>query len=143
MMNILTNLSRYQPYVLGILRIVTGYLFLLHGTTKLFHVPYIEMFANVPAGSIFWVAGILELVLGILILLGLFTRAAAFIASGEMAFAYFMGHVASAPSSFLLPILNGGELAVVWSFLFLYFTTAGAGAFSLDNWLARNKLEQA
>jgi putative oxidoreductase len=138
-MDMLNSLSRFQPYALGILRIVAGYLFLLHGSTKLFHLPYIEMFANVPTGSIFWFAGLLELVLGILILLGLFTRLAAFIASGEMAFAYFMGHVASAKATFLLPILNGGELAVVWCFLFLYFATAGSGAFSIDNILARKK----
>lgn len=140
-MQLSTTLNRFQPYALGLLRIVTGYLFMLHGSTKLFHVPYIEMFAQVPVGSIFWIAGLLELVLGILIILGLFTRAAAFIASGEMAFAYFMGHVANASGTFLLPILNGGELAVAWSFLFLYFVTAGSGAFALDNILARKHPE--
>lgn len=133
----LSVLSRFQPHLLGLLRIVVGYLFMLHGTTKLFHIPFIEMFANVPVGSIFWIAGLLELVLGILLILGLFTRIAAFIASGEMAFAYFMGHVSSAPSSVLMPILNSGELAVTWCFLFLFIAAAGAGAFALDNKLAR------
>lgn len=136
-MTIATTVTRFQPHVLGLLRIVVGYLFVLHGTTKLFHLPYVEMFANVPVGSIFWIAGILELILGVMLILGLFTRLAAFIASGEMAFAYFMGHVAQAPSSLPLPILNGGELAVTWCFVFLYFAVAGAGAFALDNVLAR------
>lgn len=88
-MDITTTVNRFQPYVLGLLRIVVGYLFVIHGTTKLFQIPAIEMFANVPIGSIFWIAGLLELVLGILLILGLFTRLAAFLASGEMAFAYF------------------------------------------------------
>lgn len=136
-MDIHTTFNRFHPHLLGILRIVVGYLFVLHGTTKLFHIPYIEMFANVPVGSIFWVAGVIELVTGILIILGLFTRLAAFIASGEMAFAYFMGHVASAPSTALMPILNGGELAVTWCFLFLYMVAVGGGAFAIDNVLAR------
>jgi putative oxidoreductase len=131
-----TTLDRFQPYTLGLLRIVTGYLFMLHGTTKLFHVPYVEMFANVPVGSIFWIAGVLELILGMMLVLGLFTRLAAFIASGEMAFAYFMGHVAGASSSFLLPILNSGELAVTWCFVFLFIATAGGGAFALDKLIA-------
>lgn len=136
-MEIATTLNRFQPYLLGLLRIVVGYLFVAHGTTKLFHIPNIEMFANVPFGSIFWIAGLLELVLGILLILGLFTRLAAFLASGEMAFAYFMGHVSNAPATALTPILNGGELAVTWCFLFLYMAAVGAGAFALDNRLAR------
>lgn len=139
-MNINEVFQRYQPYVLSILRIVTGYLFIQHGTTKLLHLPYIEMFSQVPTGSIFWFAGLLEIILGILIILGLFTRLAAFIASGEMAFAYFLGHVASGTSSFLLPILNGGELAVMWCFVFLYFATAGAGPISLDSLLAKRRI---
>ena len=87
-------LAQYQPHALGLLRIVTAYLFMVHGTTKLFQFPYIEMFANVPVTSMFGVAGIIELVGGLLMLLGLFTRPVAFILSGQMAAAYFIGHVA-------------------------------------------------
>lgn len=133
------SLARYQPQALGLLRLVSGYLFIMHGTAKLFHVPYLEMFANVPVGSLFWFAGIIELIVGALLILGLFTRIAGFIGSGEMAFAYFIGHVSSNTSTVLVPILNGGELAVTWCFLFLYFATAGGGAFALDNVLNRNK----
>ncbi|SKA79358.1 putative oxidoreductase [Thiothrix eikelboomii] len=139
-MDITTTVNRFQPYVLGLLRIVVGYLFVIHGTTKLFQIPAIEMFANVPIGSIFWIAGLLELVLGILLILGLFTRLAAFLASGEMAFAYFIGHVSQAPSTVFMPILNSGELAVTWCFVFLYLAVAGAGAFALDHRLAARKV---
>ena len=136
-MSFFASLARYQPQALGLLRLVSGYLFIMHGTTKLFHVPYIEMFANVPTGSLFWFAGVIELVVGALLILGLFTRVAAFIGSGEMEFAYFIGHVSSNSSTALLPILNGGELAVMWCFVFLYMATAGGGAFALDNVLNR------
>lgn len=136
-MSFFASLARYQPQALGLLRLVSGYLFIMHGTTKLFHVPYIEMFANVPTGSLFWFAGIIELIIGALLILGLFTRVAAFIGSGEMAFAYFIGHVSSNSSTALLPILNGGELAVTWCFVFLYLAIAGGGAFALDNVLNR------
>jgi putative oxidoreductase len=132
------SLARYQTQALGLLRLITGYLFIMHGTTKLFHVPYIEMFTNVPTGSLYWFAGIIELVIGALLILGLFTRLAAFIGSGEMAFAYFIGHVASNSATVLLPILNGGELAVTWCFVFLYLATAGGGAYALDNVLNRH-----
>ena len=136
-MSFFASLARYQPQALGLLRLVSGYLFIMHGTTKLFHVPYIEMFANVPTGSLFWFAGVIELVVGALLILGLFTRVAAFIGSCEMAFAYFIGHASANSSTVLLPILNGGELAVMWCFVFLYMATAGGGAFALDNILNR------
>ena len=130
------SLTQYQPHALGLLRIVTGYLFIMHGTTKLFQFPYIEMFANVPVTSMFGVAGIIELVGGLLMLLGLFTRPVAFILSGQMAAAYFIGHVADG-GHVLMPILNSGELAVQWCFTFLFFFVVGSGAFALDN--LRNK----
>jgi putative oxidoreductase len=95
---------------------------------KLFGVPHIAMFDGVQLFSLMGFAGVLELVGGLLILVGLFTRPTAFILSGEMAAAYFMAH---APHGFL-PILNQGELAVVYCFVFLYFAVAGAGAFSID-----------
>jgi putative oxidoreductase len=111
------------------LRIMTGLLFLAHGMTKLLHWPATDYF---PAGQalppLMLVAGILELVGGILIVLGLFTRLTAFILAGMMAVAYFMAHM----SQTFLPIQNGGELAIMFCFVFLYLASAGAGPFSVD-----------
>jgi len=118
----------WTPRILGIMRIVTGFLYLQHGTAKLLGTPHIAMFDGLQLVSLIGFAGILELVGGLLILIGLFTRPAAFILSGEMAVAYFMAH---APHG-LLPILNQGELAVMYCFVFLYLSFAGAGEFSLD-----------
>lgn len=119
----------WTPRILGILRIVIGFLYLQHGTAKLFGVPHIAMFDGIELFSLLGFAGVLEFIGGLLILVGLFTRPTAFILSGEMAVAYFMAH---APNGFL-PILNQGELAVVYCFAFLYFAVAGAGAFSVDS----------
>jgi putative oxidoreductase len=119
----------WSPRVLGVMRIITGFLFLQHGTAKLFGMPHIAMFDGLQLFSLMGLAGVLELVGGLLILVGLFTRPAAFILSGEMAFAYFMAH---APHG-VLPILNQGELAVIYCFTFLYFSVAGAGAISIDS----------
>lgn len=121
-------LATWTPRLLGLLRIIAGFLYLQHGTAKLFGAPHVAMFDGLQVFSLMGVAGILELVGGALLLLGLFTRPVAFILSGQMAAAYFMAH---APQGFL-PILNGGELAVLYSFIFLYFAAAGGGAFSLD-----------
>ncbi len=118
----------WTPRILGIMRIVAGFLFLQHGTAKLLGTPHIAMFDGLQVFSLIGLAGILELVGGLLILIGLFTRPAAFILSGEMAVAYFMAH---APHG-LLPILNQGELAVMYCFVFLYLSVAGGGEFSLD-----------
>jgi putative oxidoreductase len=120
--------SEWTPHILGLLRIITGFLFLQHGTAKLLGIPHVAMFDGVQIMSLMGVAGILELVGGTLILIGLFTRPTAFILSGQMAFAYFMVHA----SSGFLPILNQGELAVMYCFVFLYFSVAGAGEFSVD-----------
>ncbi len=125
--------DKWAPYVLGLLRIITGFLFLQHGSSKLLGMPYNAMFDGLQLMSLMGVAGILELVGGTLILIGLFTRPVAFILSGQMAFAYFMAH---APGGFL-PINNHGELAVMFSFVFLYFSVAGAGKLSID--AARSK----
>jgi putative oxidoreductase len=125
----------WRPRILGVLRIVVGLLFLAHGTAKLFGVPHIAMFDDLQLFSLSGLAGVLELVGGIMIVLGLFTRPVAFVLSGLMAVAYFMAH---APKAFL-PILNGGELAVLYSFIFLFFVVAGAGAFSVDGALCKPK----
>ena len=120
--------ATWSPRLLGLLRIILGFLYIQHGTAKLFGVPHVAMFDGLQLFSLMGAAGVLELVGGALLLLGLFTRPVAFILSGQMAVAYFMMH---APSAFL-PILNGGEMAVMYCFTFLYFAAAGAGAYSLD-----------
>ena len=126
-----TFFNTWQPRVLALLRIVTAYLFLQHGTAKLLGIPAVEMFkAGVPLLSMSGVAGLLELVGGALMLIGLFTRPTAFILSGQMAFAYFIAHASRGNA--LVPMLNGGELAVLYCFVFLYFAVAGAGAWSVD-----------
>jgi putative oxidoreductase len=111
------------------LRIITGLLFLSHGMTKLLHWPATDYFpADKALPPLMLVAGVLELVGGILIVLGAFTRLTAFILAGMMAVAYFMAHM---PNSFF-PIQNGGDAAVLFCFVFLYFAAAGAGPFSVD-----------
>jgi putative oxidoreductase len=123
-----TFVSTWAPRLLSVLRIVTGGLFMQHGMAKLFHVPHVASFDNVQLMSLIGLAGVLELVGGLLMLLGLFTRPVAFILSGEMAFAYFMAHAPKGP----LPLLNGGELAVIYCFVFFYFSAAGGGPWSID-----------
>jgi putative oxidoreductase len=134
-------LAPWQSQLLAVLRIVTGYMVLLHGTAKLLHEPKIAMFDQLDPFSLAGFAGILELVGGFLILVGLFTRPVAFILSGEMAVAYFIGHASLGNP--LLPLLNQGELAVAWCFVFLYLAAAGAGAWSVDNLLSRPKAATA
>lgn len=121
-------LARYQPQALSILRFMTGLVVLQYGMGKILKFPVVPIFAGVTPFSLYGVAGLLELVLGALVLIGLFTRPAAFILSGLMAFAYFLGH---APRGFY-PILNGGDLAIIFCFVFLYLSTAGAGPWSVD-----------
>jgi putative oxidoreductase len=125
----------WSPYLLGILRIVIGFLFMEYGTTKLFAFPAAIMpgGATAPAGSLPWFAGVLEAFGGAFILVGLFTRPVAFILSGEMAFAYFIGHAHRG----FWPVLNQGAPAVFYCFVFLYLSSAGAGAFSIDALRAR------
>jgi len=120
----------WAPRAQGLLRIVVGYLFLTHGTAKLFHVPHVAMFDNIQLMSLIGLAGVIEVVGGLLVLIGLFTRPAAFIMSGEMAFAYFMAHAAQ--GNVLVPMLNQGESAVLFCFVFLFFAAAGAGAWGID-----------
>lgn len=121
--------------ILAMMRIATAYMFMLHGTAKLFAMPHVAMFDGITIWSLYGIAGILEAVGGLLLLLGLFTRPVAFILSGQMAVAYFMAHATQAP---LLPLLNGGEAAALFSFIFLYLASAGGGAWALDNQIARH-----
>ena len=123
-------LDPWSTRILSVLRIVTAYLFLLHGTAKLLGFPHIDMFDNLSIASLPGIAGILELVGGALLLVGLFSRPVAFILSGEMAFAYFIGHAPS--GNVLFPLLNGGESAVLFCFVFLYLSAAGPGPWSVD-----------
>jgi putative oxidoreductase len=118
----------WSPRILGMLRIVTAFMFMTHGMAKILHVPFQPQYANLPIVSLVGLAGLLELVGGVLVLVGLFTRPLAFILSGEMAVAYFMAH---APRAFL-PLLNQGDAAVLYCFVFLYLAFAGPGAWSLD-----------
>ena len=129
----LEGFSRWEPQFRGLLRIVTALLFMQHGAQKLFGFPADEPREPVALMSLFGLAGVLELFGGLLILLGLFTRPVAFLLAGEMAVAYFMMH---AKNSFW-PLLNGGELAALYCFVFLYFVAAGPGAWSLDRGIGR------
>ena len=126
-------LARHEQALLGILRIVTGLLFLEHGTQKLLHFPPLpaEMATAMPPSvmTILMVAAAIELVGGALITIGVFTRIVAFICSGEMAFAYWLGHAARAHS--LFPAVNGGDAAVLFCFVFLFLAAAGPGSFAL------------
>lgn len=129
--NLDTRLNTQVPAVLSLFRLILGLLFACHGTSHLFGWP---TGPSVPAGTWpFWWAGIIELITGILIALGLFTRPAAFLASGTMAFAYFTEHL---PNGFW-PINNGGELAVVYCFAFFLLVFTGGGAYALDARMGR------
>mgnify|MGYP000592671697 CR=1 FL=1 len=130
-MNFETIFSPWRPQLLSILRIVTALLFLEHGTMKLLGFPPSEF--SPPLFSLFGLAGVLELVGGVLLILGFLTRPVAFILAGQMAVAYFMAH---APQSFF-PILNGGEAAILFCFVFLYVAAAGAGPWSIDHMRGR------
>lgn len=127
-------LGRFEPYFYALLRIVVGLLFAMHGTQKLLGIPGNKPTVPVtsfPAG----ISGVLELVLGLMIAVGLLAGWAAFIASGEMAVAYFMAHFPKDP----LPILNQGEPAVLYCFVFLYIAARGSGVLSLDSILFRRR----
>lgn len=125
-------LEKISPVVFLLARVVVAYLFLLHGTAKFFEFPMSMTNGNgsVPFFSLMGIGALIEIVGGVLIILGLFTRLTAFILSGQMAVAYFMFH--ATPDTWLLPLLNGGELAALYSVVFLLFAVIGAGKISLD-----------
>ena len=125
-----SSLAALQPYALAALRIVAGYMFLLHGTSKILHVPGGSLGIHVELTTLHGWSGVLELVGGALVLLGFFTRPVAFILSGEMAVAYWIAHAPRGNP--LLPTLNHGELAVLYCFIFLLIAVAGPGALSVD-----------
>lgn len=122
-----------QPALLSLLRIVSALVLFSYGTQKILHFPAAERVPDV--GSMSWIAGLLELTLGFLVLIGFQTRAAAFVLSGLMAFAYFIGHA----SRGFFPAQNGGVAAILFCFVFLYIVAAGAGPFSVDAMMKRKQ----
>jgi putative oxidoreductase len=131
-----TWLQRWHPQLLAILRIVTGLLFLEHALIKLAGFPPGGKPGLQEVGSFLWIAGIIELVTGVLVTLGLFTRLAAFIAAGEMAYAYWFVHAKMG----FYPAVNMGEGAILFCFVFLYLAAAGPGAWSVDGARFRGKM---
>jgi putative oxidoreductase len=125
-------LARWEPMVLSIFRIMVGLLLFQYGVAKILSYPVLPYFANIP--PLILAAGWLELVLGALLILGLFTRPAAFVLSGEMAFAYFMGHMFKAGfgAPVFIPLLSGGNAAILFCFSCLYLACAGGGVWSVD-----------
>ena len=121
-------LASGEPYVLSIFRIVTGLSFFQFGLAKIFKFPVVAPFDKVAMFSLFWDAAVFEFIFGGLLILGLFSRVAAFILCGEMAFAYFISHF---PRGFI-PLLNGGNLAIMYCFSCLYLACRGGGPWSLD-----------
>jgi Predicted membrane protein len=131
-MNSTTFISKYEAQIYAMFRLIAGFLFLWHGSQKLFGFP--------PAGHempsyIMLIAGPIEFFGGLLIMIGLWTHWVAFICSGEMAFAYWSVHGTHA----ILPVMNGGELAIIYCFLFLFIASRGSGVFSLDHFLAKRR----
>ena len=132
-----SSIHLLQPHLLSLLRIISSLVLFSYGTQKILLFPAA---ASVPpVGSLSWVAGLIELTLGFLVLIGFQTRIAAFVLSGLMAFAYFIGHA----SKGFFPAQNGGVAAILFCFVFLYLVAAGAGPFSVDNLLKRGRTEVA
>jgi putative oxidoreductase len=126
-------LAKWQPTALSLFRFITGLLLFQYGIAKLFKFPALPYFAKVELMSLIGAAGTLELVLGGLLMIGLFTRIVAFVLSGEMAFAYFLGHMFKDPANpVFLPLLNAGTAAILFCFACLYLATAGGGPYSVD-----------
>jgi putative oxidoreductase len=128
-MNAFDRLAAWSPQMLAVLRIMTALLFIEHGTSKMFDFPPSPMPGEFKLFSLMGLAGILEVVGGLLILIGLCTRPVAFVLAGFMAVAYFMAH---APKTFF-PLLNEGDAAILYCFIFLYLMVAGPGAWSVDS----------
>jgi putative oxidoreductase len=120
----------YQPYLLSLFRFITGLLLFQYGVAKIFKIPVVAYFANPP--PLIMTAGAIELVLGGLLMIGLLTRLSAFILSGEMAFAYFLGHLFKTGAPVLHPLNNGGTAAILFCFACLYLAAAGGGPISVD-----------
>src|SRR5882757_7468827 len=129
-------LAKWQPTALSLFRFITGLLLLQYGIAKIFKFPVLPYFANIP--PLITAAGTIELVLGGLLIVGLWTRPVAFILSGEMAFAYFLGHMFKTPAApVFIPLLNGGSAAILFCFACLYLACAGGGVWSVDAMMRR------
>ena len=127
------TMAAWTPRALSVLRIITGLLIIQHGMGKLLGFPAFPAYANVQPLSLIGAAGFIELIGGALLILGLCTRPVAFVLAGEMAFAYFIGHMFKKPEEpVLLPLLNGGTAAILFCFACLYLATAGGGPISVD-----------
>jgi putative oxidoreductase len=139
--SIVSRWKSWAPELLSVLRIIAAFLFIQVGTAKLFAFPAAVMpgGGTAPAWSLAWVAGVLETFGGALLLIGLWTRPVAFILSGEMAFAYFIGHAPRGP----WPVLNEGSGAILFCFVFLYLSAAGPGPWSVDAPLRRGRREMS
>jgi putative oxidoreductase len=123
--------AKWQPTALSLFRFITGLLLFQYGVAKILGFPAVPMFAKIP--PLITAAGSLELLLGALLMIGLFTRISAFILSGEMAFAYFLGHMFKTPAAPVFhPLLNGGTAAILFCFACLYLATSGGGPYSVD-----------
>jgi putative oxidoreductase len=131
------TLSKYQPVALSLFRFIVGLLLFQYGVAKILGFPVVPMFAKLP--PLIQVAGWIELVLGALLLIGLFTRIVAFILAGEMACAYFLGHMFKNPEQpQFFPLLNGGTAAIAFCFACLYLATSGPGPISVDAKMGRS-----
>jgi len=130
-------LDGWTPRALGVLRVVSSFLYLQHGTAKVFQLPHVAMFDQLKLLSLDGFAGLLEIGGSLLLLAGLFTRPVALLLSGEMAVAYFTVHAQQGHA--LAPSLNGGEVAVLYCFIFLFLGVAGGGSWSVDGLLARKR----
>ena len=128
------KMTAWAPRALSVLRIIAGLMIIQHGMAKVIGFPTVPAFANLQLMSLIGAAGIIELIGGALLVVGLFTQPVAFVLSGEMAVAYFMSH---APKGFF-PLVNGGTLAIMYCFAFLYLATAGAGPWSVDAAMKKN-----
>ena len=136
-MNVDRLAASFQPYLLSLFRFITGLLLFQYGVAKIFKFPALAYFANIP--PLIQAAGWLELVLGALLMIGLLSRISAFILSGEMAFAYFLGHMLKTGEPVLLPLNNGGTAAILFCFACLYLATAGAGPVSVDTAIGKQR----
>ncbi len=134
------NLDRYQPYLLSLFRFITGLLLFQYGVAKIFKFPALPYFASPP--PLIMTAGSIELVLGALVMIGLFTRISAFVLSGQMAIAYFIGHMLKSGEPVLLPLVNGGTPAILFCFACLYLAIAGGGPVSIDAVMHRKKFDE-
>jgi len=127
--------SQWRPVVLSLFRFITGLLLFQYGVAKIFKIPVVPYFANIP--PLIQAAGWIELILGAMLMIGLFTRIVAFVLSGEMAFAYFLGHMFKSGEPVFHPLNNGGTAAILFCFACLYLACAGGGPYSVDAMLGK------